>query len=38
MHSGMTLTGWIFLSVAWGSIIVLTFWCMAKVLFGGRGK
>ncbi len=36
--SGMTVTGWIFLVVAWVTILGLSCWCMAKVLFGGRDK
>lgn len=31
----MTIGGWIMLIVAWGLILGLTTWCMARVLKGG---
>ena len=32
MEQGMTTAGWVFLTIAWGSIISLTVYCFVKVL------
>ncbi len=31
MEVGMTVAGWIFLSVAWAFIFGLTFWCFRRI-------
>lgn len=35
---GMTTEGWIFLTLAWGVILSLTFYCFYKVLKGNNSK
>jgi len=32
----MTIGGWIFLTLSWGAIVIVSFYCMAKVLKGKR--
>ena len=31
----MTVAGWIFLTLAWGAVIGLAAWCVARVLRDG---
>ncbi len=37
MENGLTLTGWIFVVVAWSAIISLNIFCFGRIL-GGRKK
>jgi SNF family Na+-dependent transporter len=36
MTPGINLQGWFFLILAWGAIIILTVYCMRRVLFGKK--
>ena len=36
MTPGINLQGWFFLILAWGAIIILTVYCMKRVLFGKK--
>jgi len=37
-QSGLITSGWIFLIIAWGSILFFTFYCFKKVLFSKSKK
>ncbi|MGA2362413.1 MAG: sodium-dependent transporter [Candidatus Aminicenantales bacterium] len=36
MSQGLTANGWIFLVCGWGFILILTFYCFSRVLFGKK--
>lgn len=36
MFSELTASGWIFMIMAWGSVIGLTIFCLVKVLSGEK--
>ncbi|MFO7733297.1 MAG: sodium-dependent transporter [Candidatus Aminicenantes bacterium] len=38
MFQGLSASGWIFLTLAWSSILALTFYCFHRVLFVKRNK
>ena len=38
MSQGLTTNGWIFLILGWGTILTLTFYCFARVLFGKKQR